>query len=217
VLRELITYEWFTIFLIVGLLCITSAKQLFRLRFNDFVLVFTSSKYLKIYTRDQKFIDTFDSLLFANLVISVSIFLFFGYNSFIETVVFDLYSFLKIMLAVSLFFLIKIMIERLVGSLFDIEQLMDSYLFQKTTYKNFSGLIILLFNLFLLYSSVDPKILIYSCLVFIVLINIIGFINTYQSNLNAINLNIFYFLLYLCALEIGPYILLVKALKEYNG
>lgn len=216
-LRQLVTYEWFTIFLIIGLLCITSAKQLFRLRFNDFVMVFTSSKYLKIYTRDQKFIDTFDGLLFANLVISISIFLFFGYNSFIEPVVFDLYSFLKVMLAVSLFFLIKIMIERLVGSLFDMEQLMDSYLFQKTTYKNFSGLVILLFNLFLLYSAIDPKILVYSCLVFILLINIIGFINTYQSNLNAINLNIFYFLLYLCALEIGPYILLFKALKEYNG
>lgn len=216
-LRQLVTYEWFTIFLIIGLLCITSAKQLFRLRFNDFVMVFTSSKYLKIYTRDQKFIDTFDGLLFANLVISISIFLFFGYNSFIEPVVFDLYSFLKVMLAVSLFFLIKIMIERLVGSLFDMEQLMDSYLFQKTTYKNFSGLVILLFNLFLLYSAIDPKILVYSCLVFILLIIIIGFINTYQSNLNAINLNIFYFLLYLCALEIGPYILLFKALKEYNG
>lgn len=216
-LRQLVTYEWFTIFLIIGLLCITSAKQLFRLRFNDFVMVFTSSKYLKIYTRDQKFIDTFDGLLFANLVISLSIFIFFGYHSFIEPVVFDLYSFLKVMLAVSLFFLIKIMVERLVGSLFDMEQLMDSYLFQKTTYKNFSGLVILLFNLFLLYSAIDPKILIYSCLVFIVLINIIGFINTYQNNLNAINLNIFYFLLYLCALEIGPYILLFKALKEYNG
>ncbi|WP_115461026.1 DUF4271 domain-containing protein [Winogradskyella aurantiaca] len=216
-LRQLVTYEWFTIFLIIGLLCITSAKQLFRLRFNDFVMVFTSSKYLKIYTRDQKFIDTFDGLLFANLVISLSIFIFFGYHSFIEPVVFDFYSFLKVMLAVSLFFLIKIMVERLVGSLFDMEQLMDSYLFQKTTYKNFSGLVILFFNLFLLYSAVDPKILIYSCLVFIVLINIIGFINTYQNNLNAINLNIFYFLLYLCALEIGPYILLFKALKEYNG
>ena len=216
-LREFVTYEWFTIFLLLGLICITLAKQLFRLRFNDFVLVFSSSKYLKIYARDQRFIDTFDGLLFGNLVISTSIFLFFAYNTFIESLSFDLLTFLKILLGVALFYLIKIMIERLVGSLFDIESLMDAYLFQKTTYKNFSGLILLFFNVFLVYSSLSPKLLIYSCLILVVISNIIGFINTYQRNFTAININFFYFLLYLCALEIGPYILLVKVLKEYNG
>ena len=216
-LREFITYEWFTIFLIIGLACITIAKQLFRMRFKDFVWVFSNYKYLKIYARDQKFIDTFDGLLFVNLIISISIFLFYCYNTFIQLIQFDLLIFLKVILAIALFLLIKIMTERLVGSLFDIEPTMDAYLFQKTTYKNFAGLIILCFNLLLVYSNINPKPLICSCLVLVIFSNIIGFINSYQNNVTAINFNIFYFLLYLCALEIGPYVLLYKVLKEYNG
>ena len=216
-LREYITYDWFTIVLISGLACITIAKQLFRLRFKDFVWVFSNYKYLKIYAREQKFIDTFDSLLFGNLIVSVSIFLFYFYNTFEHAIQFELLTFLKVILGVALFLLIKIMIERLVGSLFDIEKEMDAYLFQKTTYKNFAGLIILFFNLFLIYSPLSPKPLIYSCLVLVIVSNVIGFVKSYQNNLTAINLNIFYFLLYLCALEIGPYVLLYKVLKEYNG
>ena len=216
-LREFITYEWFTIFLILGLACITLAKQLFKKRFKDFVWVFSNYKYLKIYAREQKFIDTFDGLLFVNLVISASIFLFYFYTTFIRSVEFQLMVFLKVILAVTLFLLIKIMTERLIGSLFDAESAMDTYLFQKITYKNFSGLIILCFNLLLIYSNINPKYLIYSCLVLVVLSNIRGFVNSYQNNVATINLNIFYFLLYLCALEIGPYVLLYKVLKEYNG
>jgi hypothetical protein len=215
--REFVTYEWFTVFIVVGLSCITIAKQLFKLRFNDFIWVFSNSKYLKIYSREQKFIDTFDSLLFSNLVISTSIFLFFVYNEFWQELPFDLFGFLKLLLAVGLFFLIKILIERLIGSLFDLEHLMDSYLFQKTTFKNFTGLILLVFNLFLLYSDVNNRLLIYFCLLLVGVSMLIGFINSYQQNLKSINLNFFYFLLYLCALEIGPYILLYKVLKEYNG
>lgn len=215
--RVFITYEWFTVFLVIALACITMAKQLFRLRFNDFVWVFSNSKYLKIYTREQRFIDTFDGLLFGNLVISISIFLFFSYNNLVETASFDLLTFLKVILAVTLFFLIKIMVERLIGSLFGIEPLMDAYLFQKTTFKNYAGLVLLFFNLFLIYSSINAKFLIISALSLIFLLNTIGCINSYRNNLNLISLNIFYFLLYLCALEIGPYILLFKVLKEYNA
>ena len=136
-LRSFETYEWFTVFIVVGLLYITATKLLFKMRFNDFLWVFTSSKYLKIYTRDQRFIDSFDSLLFANLTISLSIFLFFSYNTFIGPLNFDLLLFLKLLLAVSLFFLIKTMIERLLGSVFGMETLLDQYLFQKITFKNF--------------------------------------------------------------------------------
>jgi hypothetical protein len=216
-IRTFVTYEWFTIFLLVALACITAAKQLFRLRFNDFIWVFYSSKYLKIYSREQKFVDSFEGLLFTNLVLSTSIFLFYVYNSFFEPIDFELFSFLKIILGVALFFLIKIMVERLIGSLFDIEPLMDQYLFQKTTYKNFSGLILLVFNTFLIYSGIDVKLLIYSGLTLVLVSHIIGFVNSYQSNFTALNHNFFYFLLYLCALEIGPYLILFKVLREYKG
>jgi hypothetical protein len=215
-MRNYITHEWFTIFTIIGLFAVVVAKYLNTLRFNDFMYVIGNSKYLKIYTKDQKFIDQFDSFLFINLSLSLSIFIYFAYSTFITPVNFELVVFLKLLLAVSTIIIIKTLLERLIGGLFEIESLIDNYLFQKITFKNFSGLVFLIANLFLLYTSIRLDIILISALTIVCIINVIGFLSSIKTHQNLINLNFFYFLLYLCALEIGPYILLYKVIREYN-
>ncbi|GAA4246282.1 DUF4271 domain-containing protein [Winogradskyella damuponensis] len=215
-MRNFITYEWFTIFTIVGLLSIVAAKFVNTLRFNDFLYVIGNSKYLKIYTKDQKFIDQFDSFLFINLALSFSIFIYFAHSTFISPIPFELIAFLKLLFAVSTIIIIKTLIERLIGSLFEIDSLIDHYLFQKTTFKNYSGIVFLIANLFLLYTNIPLEITLISAFSLVCLINVIGFLTSFKTYQKLINLNFFYFLLYLCALEIGPYILLFKVIREYN-
>lgn len=215
-MRNYITHEWFTIFTIIGLFTVVVAKYLNTLRFNDFLYVIGNSKYLKIYAKDQKFIDQFDSFLFVNLSLSLSIFIYFAYNTFVTPVDFELMSFLKLTFAVSTIIIIKTLLERLIGSLFEIDSLIDDYLFQKTTFKNFSGLVFLMANLFLLYTDIRMPIIIISAISIVGLINVIGFLSSFKTHHKLINPNFFYFLLYLCALEIGPYILLFKVIREYN-
>jgi len=82
--REIISNEWFTILIVFGLCILAFVKYTFSNRFNDYLWVIGNSKYLKIYTREQKFIDQFDSLLFINLVISLSIFSFIDYGALVE-------------------------------------------------------------------------------------------------------------------------------------
>ena len=216
-MRNFITYEWFTIFTIIGLFAIVAAKFVNTLRFNDFLYVVGNSKYLKIYAKDQKFIDQFDSFLFINLALSISIFVYFAYSTFVSPLSFELISFLKLVLAVSTIVVIKTLLERLIGSLFEIDRLMDNYLFQKTTFKNYSGIIFLVANLFLLYTNAYAKVIIIVAFSLICLINLIGFLTSFKNYQNRINPNLFYFLLYLCALEIAPYILLYKVIKGYNA
>jgi hypothetical protein len=215
-MRNFITYEWFTIFTIVGLFAIVVAKYINTLRFNDFLYVIGNSKYLKIYTKDQKFIDHFDSFLFVNLAISLSIFIYFAYSNFISPISFELITFLKLLFAVSAVIIIKTLLERLIGSLFEIDSLIDDYLFQKTTFKNYSGMVFLTANLFLLYTNLPVNIVIISAILLVCLINLIGFLTSFKNYQKLINPNFFYFLLYLCALEIGPYVLLYKVIREYN-
>ncbi|WP_418638062.1 DUF4271 domain-containing protein [Winogradskyella sp.] len=215
-MRNFITYEWFTIFTIVGLLSIVAAKFVNTLRFNDFLYVIGNSKYLKIYTKDQKFIDQFDSFLFINLALSFSIFIYFAYSTFISPIPFELIAFLKLLFVVSTIIIIKTLIERLIGSLFEIDSLIDHYLFQKTTFKNYCGIVFLIANLFLLYTNIPLEITLISAFSLVCLINVIGFLTSFKTYQKLINLNFFYFLLYLCALEIGPYILLFKVIREYN-
>lgn len=215
-MRNFITYEWFTVFTLIGMVHIVASKLVNTLRFNDFLYVISNSKYLKIYAKEQKFIDRFDGLLFINLALALSIFIYFSYSVFVTPIEFELFSFLKLLFAVATLLLIKTLVERLLGSLFDIEDLMDAYLFQKTTFKNYAGLLFLVANIFLLYSKIEPSIIIITAIFLAIIINSIGFLSSFKNYQKTINLNFFYFLLYLCALEIGPYILLYKVIKEYN-
>jgi hypothetical protein len=209
-LREIISNEWYVIFFVLCLSILALAKRSFSTRFNDFLLLVGKSKYLKIYARDQKFIDQFDALLFINLIISLSLFCFLGYSTFIDSIPFNLGAFLKILLGIGSIILIKILLERLIGSLFGIDTLMDSYLFQKTNYKNYTGLLLLPINILLVFTiplSVNVFFVIFA-LIFI--INLIGFITSIKTHQKTIINNIFYFILYLCALEIAPYVILYK-------
>ena len=216
-MRNFITYEWFTIFTIIGLMAIVIAKFSYSLRFNDFLYVIGNSKYLKIYAKDQKFIDQFDSFLFINLALSFSIFTYFAYSTFITPLDFEITVFLKLLFAVSTLIIIKTLLERLIGSLFEIDSLIDRYLFQKTTFKNYSGFVFLAANLLLIYTNIALEVIIISAFSIVCLINVIGFFTSFKNYQKILNPNFFYFLLYLCALEIAPYILLYKVISEYNA
>ena len=209
-LREIISNEWFTILIVFSICVLAFAKYAFSNRFNDYLWVVGNSKYLKIYAREQKFIDQFDSLLFINLIISLSIFSYLGYNTIVEPLSFDLALFIKIFVGIGSLILIKILLERLIGSLFEIDALIDSYIFQKTNYKNYVGLILLPINVILIFALTPSSKLIYIVLSLIIIINLIGFITSFKTHQKTILNNFFYFILYLCALEIAPYIILYK-------
>jgi hypothetical protein len=216
-LRETVSNEWFTVFIVLGLVFLTLSKFLSSRRFDDFLAVIGNSKYLKIYARDQKFIDGFDTFLYLNLVISVSIFSFLMYSEFVNPAQFDLIQFFKLLFGIGALVLIKVLLERLIGSLFEIDAMIDSYLFQKTTYKNYTGLILLPVNILLIYSFPPSKPIIFSVLGLVFLINIIGFITSFKNHQKTLLNNLFYFILYLCALEIGPYLILYRLILDYKA
>lgn len=209
-LREIITNEWYTGLFVLSLCILALTKYTYAIRFGDFLWLVGNSKYLKIYSREQKFIDQFDSLLFFNFVISLSIFSFLAYNTIIAPVDFEIITFFKLFIGVGAIVLIKILLERLIGSLFEIDNLIDSYLFQKTNYKNFIGLLLLPINILLIYTITPKPIVFFIVFGLLFVINFIGFITSLKTHQKTIINNIFYFILYLCALEIAPYLVLYK-------
>ena len=209
-IRAVSSNEFFTILIIASLLIVARAKLLSPKRFSDFVFVVGRSKYLKIYAREQKFFDRFDALLFTNLVISSAIFIFILYQYLTGTSGISINLLFKLAFGIGAYLLIKVLIERLIGSLFEIDKLIDEYLFQKITYKNYLGLILLIVNAFLIFTLVPSLALFYVIGGALLLVNIIGLITSFKTHQSLIKNNIFYFILYLCALEIAPYIVLYK-------
>lgn len=209
-IRDVYSNELFTVLIVFCLLIIASAKLLSYKRFIDFIYVFANSKYLKIYSREQKFFDKFDALLFLNSVISLAIFFIIAYQFFFDELEVSVNLLFKITVGIAAFLLIKVLIERLIGSLFEIDNLIDQYLFQKITYKNYLGLILLPINVLLIYYLGSSAVLLYIVFSLLILIVIRGLVSSLKSHQSLIRVNLFYFILYLCALEIAPYIILYK-------
>ncbi len=208
--RDIVSNELFTILIIASLTIIAVAKLVAPKRFDDFIYVLGNSKYLKIYARDQKFLDKFDALLFSNLIISASIFSYLVYQYTTDTKIISINILFKLVFGIGTFILIKVLIERLLASLFDIDKLIDKYLFQKISYKNYLGLLLLPINALLIFSVKPTLPIIYVIVTILLIINIMGVITSFKTHQNTIKNNLFYFILYLCALEIAPYIILYK-------
>ncbi|GAA4889062.1 DUF4271 domain-containing protein [Flaviramulus aquimarinus] len=209
-LRNIISNELFTVLIVIGLVIVAIAKLTDPKRFDDFIIVLGNTKYLKIYSKDQKFFDKFDGLLFSNLILSLSVFCFIIYQYLTESNQVSINTMFKLAFGIGVFILIKVLIERLIGSLFEIDSLIDQYLFQKISYKNFLGILLLPINALLLFSFQPTLPIIYLMIILLLIVNIIGLISSFKTHQSLIKTNLFYFILYLCALEIAPYVILYK-------
>ncbi len=208
--RNMVSNELFTVLIVVGLTIIAIAKLVAPKRFDDFIYVLGNSKYLKIYAKDQKFLDKFDALLFSNLIISASIFSYLVYQYMTDTKIISINILFKLVFGIGSFILIKVLLERLLASLYDIDKLIDQYLFQKISYKNYLGLLLLPINALLIFAVKPTLPIIYIIVALLLIVNIMGVITSFKTHQNTIKNNLFYFILYLCALEIAPYLILYK-------
>lgn len=213
--REIVHNEWLTIFISIGLLSIALTKYLYENRFYDFIGIFGNSKYLKIYEKDHKFIDSFHGLLSMNLIISVSTFAYISYNYFAHQTGFNLLIYLQFLGVFASLILLKMGTERGIGALFSINKLTESYLFQKLSYKNYIGIILLPINALLIYTIPTSGALIISLVALVVGIYIVGYLMIIKRHQSVLFNNLFYFILYLCAFEVGPYLILYKIIIQH--
>ena len=216
-LRDYFSQDIFTVLVIISLLLIVTVRQLFSIRFIDYLDVIWNVRYLKIYSRDRKKIDVYNIILFTNFLIVISLFAFLSYTHFSATSPIENWYIGYLVFGFGAFLVLKSIVEKLIGLCFEVSEMIELYIFQKLTYANYSGLILLIFNILLLFNEFDKKLLIYTGFIVFALINLAGFVRIVRLYQNVIIAHFFYFLLYLCALEIGPYIILYKAIKDYFG
>ena len=125
---------------------------------------------------------------------------------------FELFVYYELLGFVSIFYVVKIMLDFSIGRLFSISELMKNYIWQKLVYHNSLGILLLLFNFLIAYSIFDgyymTLISIYISLVFL----LFSYCSIYFSMKKVIIKNWFYFILYLCTLEIIPYYYLISSI-----
>lgn len=207
--RTIESLDWITFILIGCMVLITILKVVYPKRFDDFIKLPISNNYFLTKGKFEELKHPFSMLFFLIQVLTLSLFI---YLFFLEKGIFGAMIFIKIVLASFSFILIKTGIEKLIGSIFDIETIINKYIFTKLSYRNFISLSLIALN-FIFYFSIEPNIeLLFIFSGFIILLNLFILFINYKNYRSLIFSNFFYFLLYICALEISPYLILYKVL-----
>lgn len=197
--------DWATVIFVVALILIAVAKTAFEGRFYDFLRLIVSDKYVKIYRDSSNLLSGFTIALFVVQLVSFSFFIQLSLSYFGLASKTDWILFIQIFTFFSVFVLAKFLIEKIIATAFNIEEFAEQYNLQKVTYRTYIGLLLLPIDLILFYNTNSSKWIIFGTIAIILAINLFTYLVSLKNYQNIIFGKLFYFILYLCALEIAPY------------
>jgi hypothetical protein len=210
--RQAGTIDWITLILLGCIILLAVIKVIYPQRFGEFMSLLTSGKFMMFKGKENHAFHPFNILMLFVNVGGVSLFLFILLHFFFNITenISAVIVYVRIATGYTSFVLLKMGIEKIVANVFGLDEKVDYYLFRKLGYRNFISLFVLLAAILLTYSFTPTGPILYAILSFMIIGNILSLFVIYKQNQSVISINLFYFILYLCALEIAPYIILYK-------
>jgi hypothetical protein len=199
------TQDWATIIFVVLFAIIAVVKSVFENRFQDFMKLIISDKYTKIYRDASSLMSGFTIFLFLVQLISISFFIQLTLNNFYGTSKTDWVLFIQICTFLTVFVLSKFLVEKIIATSFAIDEFADQFNLQKVTYRTYIGVLLLPLNAILFYNTNSSDMMFYAIITTIVIANVLTYAVSLKNYQNLLFGKLFYFILYLCALEIAPY------------
>ena len=216
--RYAVSQDWITLLLVFVFALLVVVKYSFTQRFAHFSMLFATDKYLLLKGKEPNLFHPFNMLMFVVNAVSVGLFIYIFYLTFSEGYpARPKVLFLRILTAYTAFVLLKFSIEKILADVVSVNNKMNYYLFYKLSYRNFMTLILLPVCIFFIYVWEPTRLMLYVFLGLILLMNVITLLSIFIKNQQYIVNNWFYFILYLCALEIGPYYILYKLVTKFQG
>lgn len=213
-LRTIASFDWMTIILLAALLIFTFGKYLYQSRFLSFVVLPFNNKYLFLYNKKGKLLNWFHIFLTLFQLLNCSLFIFLAHNILKGTEQgHEPTIFLLILALMLLFLLVKIMLQLTKGFVFNTYKLVTELIYTKLSYFNHSAIVLFIANIVLIYILNDSKPVVFIAILLILIINGIGLGNLLKNRQKLILGHVFYFILYLCALEIAPLVIIGSYLK----
>ncbi len=208
-IRDILLKDAFTVIILSLIVIITLIKYNNHKKFNSLLKIFWNSSYLKKYKYEKITYYLFDYFLQINFIVSLGLFVFIYniiYNG--NRLSFNFLEFIDIIQIIITFLVLKNLTEIVISWVFNIQWLTNLYLNEKINYNSLIGLIILPINVLILYFF-NPSINILFIFIYIILLlKLTAYVNSFILHQKTIKKSWFYFILYLCTLEIIPYLLL---------
>lgn len=204
--------DWATYLLVACFVLFALSKYFYPKRFHEFFLLPINNQYFLARGKNDELNHPFNMLLFVGQIISVSIFVYLLFDVLNPTETqSNEWLFVQICTAYTVFVLIKFSIEKIVGNIFSMDEIINDYLFEKLSYRNLLGILFFIGNLFFFYAFPPSPFTLIAFASVILVLNAIALLYSYKKKGKMILDNFLYFILYLCALEIAPYIILFKS------
>lgn len=214
-LRNVINTDWITIILCISILSIVFAKRFFYGRFINFIILPFNNKYIFLYNKKDKLSHWFTIFFSIFQFINLALFLYLINSIFgISDQNNNPYFYVTVLGIVILYIAIKVVLLLANAFVFNISSVISEFIFKKISYLNYSSLIMFTANILLTYVINDSKTVVYASVLLIILINAMGWITVLRNHQKLITNNFFYFILYLCALEITPLVLIGDYFKD---
>ena len=197
--------DWATYLFLFSFILIAITKSAFETRFSEFIRILASDKYIKSYKDSSHLMSGFTILLFFVKIISFAFFIQIILDNLGIISKTDWVVYIRIFTFFSVFVLSKFLIEKIIATVFGIEEFNEQFNLQKVSYRTFIGIALLPINIYLYYSESGATYIIYSTIAIVMMINIYSYLVSLKTHQNLISSKLFYFILYLCTLEIAPY------------
>ncbi|WP_372744919.1 DUF4271 domain-containing protein [Lutibacter sp.] len=205
--------DWMTFVFLFILVLLTANKLLFNNRILHTGTLFLQKKFLLIYFGKDKSVvfNLFQIVLFSIKVLSISLIIYhinnyFKINSSLEGFV----GYIIIASCLTLYFVIHYLLGVFLAAILNFQKAYKKVVYDKLSYFNNLILWILPFLVVYSYTSV-LRVLFFNILLFLFIgLLVVRYLLLLTNNKNLIFNNIFYFILYLCALEIAPFVIILK-------
>ena len=206
------TSDWVTLFFLVVLILIAVLQFNYTERFSKLFSLVYSEKYYTDYIKTRPLIfNSFHVVFFFIIIFNISLFLYFAFNTFSPSPDHNqFYFFLQILLITFCYFILRFFVGVLLANIFELEEGQKYFTFLKMS--NLALISVLVLPLLVLanYSvGVFHKFLITFGVIASFAIALFRYFVLIKNEKLSFN-NLFYLFLYLCALELAPFIVLYK-------
>ncbi|KQC32616.1 hypothetical protein AAU57_04205 [Nonlabens sp. YIK11] len=201
--------DWISIIIFMCLLSFAVARQFTTLPVSEFLSVYVSSRFIKI-SRDGR-IDNHHGYKYLGLIIyGISIALILFKLSTVQNGSQSLTNFILILTAVSTFLIFKHYLSKLLSTIANFEDLLISIDHERNLYRAALSVLLMVIVISIYYIFPTSKGFIQITAAVAGAVIIVYHFLVFYNHRNALSASFFYFILYLCTLEIAPYLLLYK-------
>lgn len=211
------TNLWITasIMICLGLICL--CKVLYEERFLRFLALPIEPRYFIIKKNEHKLSFLFNTLLFTfNCLVAGIVLNLIARDHFPELLTREFVFFIQVVFGFGVLMLVKYFAEKMLANLFLMENIIEDYLFFKFSHRHYLALAIFPLCIIDVYTHVLGGYAFLIISIAFLIINLLFILKYYRKKGLLIFNNLFYFILYLCALEIAPYFILYKVVTILN-